>query len=89
METDEGNEQLVASEASAGIKGGGGDDSKNARHASRKEGTGDLSSGDPEATLKSRKRKEDWTKVSTTTDSPTLDCSKLGTTFLCIVNAKQ
>jgi hypothetical protein len=52
LETDEGTEQLVASEASAGMKGGG-DDSANARHASRKEGTGDLSSGDPEVALKS------------------------------------
>ncbi len=57
LETDEGTEQLVASEASAGAKGGG-DDSANARHASRKEGTGDLSSGDPEAALKSKKRRE-------------------------------
>jgi hypothetical protein len=31
LETDEGTEQLVASEASAGAKGGG-DDSANARH---------------------------------------------------------
>jgi hypothetical protein len=57
LETDEGTKQLVASEASAGAKGGG-DDSANARHASRKEGTGDLSSGDPEAALKSKKRRE-------------------------------
>ncbi len=51
LETDEGTKQLVASEASAGVKGGG-DDSANASHASRKEGTGDLSSGDLEAALK-------------------------------------
>ncbi len=57
LETDEGTEQLVASEASAGATGGG-DDSANARHASRKEGTGDLSSGNPEAALKSKKRRE-------------------------------
>ena len=44
LETDKGTKQLVASEASAGTKGGG-DDSANACHASRKEGTGDLSSG--------------------------------------------
>ncbi len=57
LETDEGTEQRVASEASAGAKEGG-DDSANARHASRKEGTGDLSSGDPEAALKLKIRRE-------------------------------
>jgi hypothetical protein len=71
-EADEGTAQLVASEASAGAKGGWGDcddlaiwrdnvDAMNAHHAgtkTRKEGTGDLSSSDPEAALKLKNSRE-------------------------------
>jgi hypothetical protein len=71
-EADEGTTaQLVASEASAGAKGGWGDCDDlairrdnvdtNAHHAGtrmRKEGTGDLSSSDPEAALKLKKSRE-------------------------------
>ena len=70
-EADEGAAQLVASEASAGAKGGWGDCDDlairrdnvdtNAHHAGtrmRKEGMGDLSSSDPEATLKLKKSRE-------------------------------
>ena len=70
-EADEGTAQLVASEASAGVKGGWGDCDDlairrddvdaNAHHAgtrTRKEGTGDLSSSNPEAALKLKKSRE-------------------------------
>jgi hypothetical protein len=74
LEVDEGTAQLVASEASAGMKGGWGDcddlatprwrddvDASAAHHAgtrTRKEGTGDLSSSNPDAALKLKKRRE-------------------------------
>ncbi len=71
LEADKGTVQLVASEASAGAKGGWGDCDDlairrdnvdaNAHHAGtriRKEGTGDLSSSNPEATLKLKKSRE-------------------------------
>jgi hypothetical protein len=71
LEADKGTTQLVASEASAGAKGGWGDCDDlairrddvdaNAHHAgtrTRKEGTGDLSSSDPEAPLKLKKSRE-------------------------------
>ena len=71
LETDKGTKQLVASEASAGAKGGWGDCDDlailrdnvdtNAHHAGmrmRKEGTGDLSSSDTEAALKLKKSRE-------------------------------
>ena len=70
-EADEGTAQLVASEASAGAKGGWGDCDDlaiwrdnvdtNAHQAGtrmRKEGAGDLSSSDPEAALKLKKSRE-------------------------------
>jgi hypothetical protein len=70
-EADEGTAQLVASEASAGAKGGWGDCDDlairrddvdtNAHHAgmrTRKEGMEDLSSSDPEAALKLKKSRE-------------------------------
>ncbi len=60
LETDEGTEQLVASEAYLLVQRGVGMTAQ--MHAmlaaSRKEGTGDLSGGDPKAALKSKKRRE-------------------------------
>jgi hypothetical protein len=76
---DKGTEQQVASEASAGTKVGG-DDSANARHASRKEGTGDLSSSDPKATLKSKKHRERlvWHRQNMPAEKTCYRASKIG-----------